>query len=258
MTAHVLQFDDDGLDQLAQVGGKACNLASLTRAGFDVPPGFTVTTAAYSDFLEENGLRATIAATLSTIDWSLPALVEERTHAIRAAIQEAPIPEIIRDRVESAYGVMGSDGYVAVRSSGTAEDLANASFAGLHDSYLDVRGSEAVIAALKRCWASLWTARATSYRHDKDFDRTDTEIQRERNRAPTVTWCPLTRAGRRKSRRCWQPPVLCGTKEAARGWAWEVADAVSDVLLNRSIAMSGVPQRAVWSGCACRRDRHLR
>lgn len=176
MTAYLLRFDDDGADQLAKVGGKAANLASLTRAGFDVPPGYTVTTDAYCLFLDENGLHKTIANALAAIDWSAPAQVDQLTSEIRDAIMAAAVPDAIRRDVEAGYDALGTDVFVAVRSSGTAEDQADASFAGLHDSFLDIRGADQVVDAVKRCWASLWTARATSFRHDRGFDRAEPRI----------------------------------------------------------------------------------
>jgi rifampicin phosphotransferase len=152
---------------LEQVGGKAINLMRLTSAGFDVPPGYVVATDVYRSFIEAAGLGARIEELLSTACDGVVDLLEQRTAEIRALIDGAPIVPELADAIIGAYARLGSDRPVAVRSSGTAEDLAEASFAGMHDTYLDVRGAEALLDAVKRCWASMWTARATSYRSGK-------------------------------------------------------------------------------------------
>jgi pyruvate,water dikinase len=174
---HVLRFDDEAAKQHGRVGGKGANLAKLTQAGFDVPPGLTVTTDAYTEFVAANHLDEIIASGLSTISWSDSDELERALEDVRSLIVSAPVPDGVVMAVESAYAELGGDEpYVAVRSSGTAEDLAESSFAGLHDSFLDIKGREAVLDAVKRCWASLWTARATAYRHDNGFDQSTVAI----------------------------------------------------------------------------------
>jgi rifampicin phosphotransferase len=158
------------------VGGKGANLGQLAQAGFTVPPAFIVTTEAYSLFLREGGITEAIAERLSQIDYDDVASLEARTAEIRGAIDQAEVPEQVQQEIEDAYGRRGTDRYVAVRSSGTAEDLAGASFAGLHDTYLDVRGAEALLDAVKRCWGSLWSARATMYRQRNGFEHLDARI----------------------------------------------------------------------------------
>ncbi|MGV9310605.1 PEP/pyruvate-binding domain-containing protein [Streptomyces sp. NPDC003691] len=130
----------------ALVGGKAANLGELLRAGFPVPPGFAVTTDAYR----------TVTATRE-----LPGLTPG---AARRALLEAPVPPEVYDAVVTAYRALGDGVPVAVRSSATAEDLPSASFAGQQDTFLQVIGADAVVDAVRRCWASLWTDRATAYR----------------------------------------------------------------------------------------------
>ena len=125
-------------DDLALVGGKAANLGELIGAGFDVPPGFVVTTDAYR--LAVGSLRPT-----------------------RAAIAAAPLPDPADAAIREAYRRLG-EGPVAVRSSATAEDLPGATFAGQQDTFLNVIGPDAVVAAVRGCWASLWTDRAIAYR----------------------------------------------------------------------------------------------
>ena len=95
---------------------------------------------------------------------------------IRSAIEDAPMPDEIADEIRKAYTAIGPEVYVAVRSSGTAEDTEGASFAGMHDTYLDVRGEAAVVDAVQRCWASMWTARAIAYRHTQGFDHATATI----------------------------------------------------------------------------------
>jgi rifampicin phosphotransferase len=158
------------------VGGKAANLALLSRAGFEVPPGFTVTTHAYAAFIENLGLDLIIRRLLESIDCADAKNLEDVSAKIRELITRTPIPLELAGKIQAEYARLGSNAYVAVRSSGSAEDLAEASFAGLHDTYLDIQGADAVIAAVQRCWASLWTARATSYRHNKGFDRLKVQI----------------------------------------------------------------------------------
>ncbi|MBS1673874.1 MAG: phosphoenolpyruvate synthase [Actinobacteria bacterium] len=133
---------------LGAVGGKAANLGELIRAGFDVPAGFCITTAAYRD-----AVRGTAVEDGTTAD----------APAARAAILSAPFPAPVADAVRVAYAELGS-GPVAVRSSATAEDLPGASFAGQQDTFLDVTGIDDVLDAVQRCWASLWTDRAVAYR----------------------------------------------------------------------------------------------
>jgi rifampicin phosphotransferase len=151
-------------------GGKGANLAKMIAAGFAVPAGFAVTTRAYRTFLSETGLEKEIDRILERLDTSDRDALEATTAEIRGMIIEAEAPKGLTSEISAAYEGLGDAARVAVRSSGTAEDLEGASFAGLHETYLDIHGGEAVLAAVQRCWASLWTARATAYRADKGFD----------------------------------------------------------------------------------------
>ncbi|HEX4110208.1 MAG TPA: PEP/pyruvate-binding domain-containing protein [Solirubrobacteraceae bacterium] len=169
-SSHVLRFDDEASGTHDLVGGKGANLGRLTHAGFPVPPGFTVTTAGHAAFLAGDGLAAEIDALAAGLDHEHADELERGTAAIRELIVGRELPEAIAGPVREAYATLGDGTYVAVRSSGTAEDLAEASFAGMHDTYLDIVGADGVLDAIKRCWASLWTARAASYRHTKGFD----------------------------------------------------------------------------------------
>src|SRR5688572_9371242 len=155
--ALVVDLADLSADRVGEAGGKAANLGELILAGFDVPPGFCVTTEAY-----RRAVRGTAVESGSATDGQ----------AARAAVLAAPIPESVADAVRNAYArlVSAADGRVAVRSSATAEDLPGASFAGQQDTYLNVDGIDEVLDAMHRCWASLWTDRAVAYRVAQGID----------------------------------------------------------------------------------------
>lgn len=150
---------------LETTGGKGANLARLTRAGFRVPPGFILPTAAYQAYVRANRLEAAIERALAGLDPSAPspAALEEASAAIRAAFRAGQMPESIRAELLEAYaGLNGAP--VAVRSSATTEDLPDLSFAGQQDTYLNVTDAEQLLRAVVDCWSSLWTARALGYR----------------------------------------------------------------------------------------------
>jgi len=160
----VLALDDPGAVPEV-VGGKGASLARLARAGFRVPPGFHVTTGAYLDFLDCGGLRDRVLAAVSLVDVSDPATSEAAAARIGELFAGQPVPASTAAAIAGAYASLGDDDVpVAVRSSATVEDLAGMSAAGQHDTYLNVHGEAAVIDAVRRCWASLWSARAIGYR----------------------------------------------------------------------------------------------
>ena len=147
------------------VGGKGASLSRLARAGFRVPPGFHVSTTAYLDFLDGDGLRDRVLAALSLVDASDPATSEAAAARISELFAGQPVPTSTAAAIAGAYASLGDDDVpVAVRSSATVEDLPGMSAAGQHDTYLNVRGGPAVVDAVRRCWASLWSARAIGYR----------------------------------------------------------------------------------------------
>jgi phosphohistidine swiveling domain-containing protein len=150
-----------GRDDGHRAGGKGANLGELVRAGLPVPPGFVTTTAAYDLHLERNGLVERIPALL--------AAGETDGSTIRGALVTAGMPPEVADAVRAAYRALG-EGAVAVRSSATAEDLPEAAFAGQQDTYLNVVGEAALLEAVRRCWASLWTERAIAYRQRQQLD----------------------------------------------------------------------------------------
>jgi pyruvate,water dikinase len=173
---YTISFDAPGGDDKARVGGKGANLSRLAAAGLPVPPGFCVTTEAYGDFLREGRIAAELAGAIEELVFDDAAKLTEQTDAIREMILSPVMPAPIVEAIREGYAAMGDSPYVAVRSSGTAEDLAEASFAGLHDTYLDIRGADDVIDAVRRCWASMWTARATAYRQQNGFDQKEATI----------------------------------------------------------------------------------
>ncbi|CAM8628076.1 phosphoenolpyruvate synthase [Candidatus Planktophila versatilis] len=159
------QLDQISAGDRPLVGGKAVGLGKMISAGVPVPPGFTLTTSAYLDFISTNGLDPIIDELLKGLDYALPENVEFVSSRIHKLIIDSKMPDTVRTEVEKAYQTIGIGVHVAVRSSGIAEDMGDASFAGLYDSFLDIRGTEEVILAIQKCWASLWTARCLSYRN---------------------------------------------------------------------------------------------
>ena len=165
----VLAFDQIHAGMLAIVGGKAGNLGEMSRAGLPVPPGFCVTTYAYRLATNDDGLRRILEDIAATSPTDTTALSAHAARA-RAAILAMKMPPPIAAAVSDAYRALGPAQAVAVRSSATAEDLPFASFAGQQDTYLNIVGSDAVLGAVHRCWASLWTDRAVSYRATNAID----------------------------------------------------------------------------------------
>ncbi|MGW0806370.1 PEP/pyruvate-binding domain-containing protein [Nonomuraea sp. NPDC002799] len=151
----VQDFTEIGAGMLAEVGGKAANLGELTRAGLPVPPGWVLTTEAYRQ----------VAAGLAVTG-------DDLAERARRHLLAAEVPDAVHEAIVKAYAALGDDVPVAVRSSATAEDLPFASFAGQQDTFLNVVGAEAVLDAVRRCWASLWTDRAVAYRESNGIDHT--------------------------------------------------------------------------------------
>jgi pyruvate,water dikinase len=171
----IVWFADVGKDDVGVAGGKGANLGEMTRARIPVPPGFIVTADAYRRFLEASGLRPTIQKLVSPLDYNDSAQLQRVSRQIKDRIVTVPVPEeIVRD-IKAAYRQLGG-GAVAVRSSATAEDLKEASFAGQQATFLNVTGEDAVVEAVRGCWASLFEARAIFYRNDKGFDHLSVAI----------------------------------------------------------------------------------
>jgi rifampicin phosphotransferase len=156
---------NDASATLEQVGGKGASLARLASAGLPVPPGFYVTTEAYRRFVAEHCLQEKILAAVSAISVDQPSQLEEASKHIKELFTQCAVPDEITVAIRQAYAELGGDDLpVAVRSSATAEDLPEMSFAGQQETYLNMHGEAMVLEAVKRCWASLWTARAIGYR----------------------------------------------------------------------------------------------
>jgi pyruvate,water dikinase len=170
-------FSDLTLADVPSVGGKNASLGEmyreLSRAGVRVPNGFAITADAYRHFIGASGLATTVNALTSGLVPGDLALLAERGLAIRQAMVNAPLPQDLQDAIAAAYATLGQGTPVdvAVRSSATAEDLPEASFAGQQETFLNVRGVTALLDATRRAFASLFTDRAISYRADKGFDQ---------------------------------------------------------------------------------------
>ncbi len=171
----VMALDDPGAAP-GVVGGKGASLARLARAGFRVPPGFQVTTSAYLDFIGRGGLREPVLATMSAVDVSDAATFDAASARIGELFVGQPVPAPTAAAIAGAYACLGDDVLVAVRSSATVEDLPGMSAAGQHDTYLNVRGDAAVLDAVRRCWASLWSARAIGYRAGRGVEPGEVSI----------------------------------------------------------------------------------
>ncbi len=177
-SSYVRWFKDLRNSDVALVGGKNASLgemyAQLSPKGVRIPNGFALTAQAYRDALSDAGAWPKLHALLDTLDKSDVAALERAAAAAREIVYDATGTETLRQAITDAYHALEHEGGphvpVAVRSSATAEDLPTASFAGQHDTYLNIRGEAAVFEACRRCFASLFTDRAISYREDSGFD----------------------------------------------------------------------------------------
>ncbi|WP_298911366.1 phosphoenolpyruvate synthase [uncultured Nostoc sp.] len=174
----ILWFDEVGIADIPVVGGKNASLGEmiqqLTPKGINVPTGFATTAYAYRHFIQSAGLEAKLRQLFADLDVEDVKNLRERGKKARSLLIHTPFPVELRDAIAKAYQSL-SERYnaetdVAVRSSATAEDLPDASFAGQQETYLNVVGAEGVLAACHKCFASLFTDRAISYRHTKGFD----------------------------------------------------------------------------------------
>jgi pyruvate,water dikinase len=176
LTAFVLPLDAAEAT-LELVGGKGASLARLVAAGLPVPPGFHITTAAYKSFIAANNVQEAILSIVAGVDPNVPSTLEDAASRINALFVAGSMPDEIVEAISQAYAQMDTSGTsVAVRSSATAEDLPEMSFAGQQETYLNISGQQEVLAAVKRCWASLWTARAIGYRARHNIDPADVSL----------------------------------------------------------------------------------
>lgn len=165
----VVWFEDVGKEDIPKVGGKGANLGEMTKARIPVPPGFIVTSYSYFEFLKESNLTDKIRDLLSGLDPEDSEKLQKVASEIKEMLNSAPMPEEIAHEIAQAYGTLGS-GPVAVRSSATAEDLPEASFAGQQRTFLNITGEKEVVKAVQGCWASLFEPRAIFYRIHQGFD----------------------------------------------------------------------------------------
>jgi pyruvate,water dikinase len=180
-------------EDVAYAGGKGANLGELVSAGLPVPDGFVIGAPAYAAFCEDTGLRAALQEILSGVDIEDSRALEAASAAARQAALDAAMAPALREAIVLAYrGLAGADSdvAVAVRSSATAEDTASASFAGMNETFLNMRGPDAVIDAVKRCWASLFGARTIYYRGQRGFSQAGMDIA-----VVVQIQIPSTRAG---------------------------------------------------------------
>ena len=168
MGKYTFAFDSSETPEHDRLGGKCTSLAIMTGAGMPVPPGFAVTTDAFDAVMNQTTLRDHIVKHLAGLDPNNVVDVDTRAAHIRELIMTQEVPADVRDASIAAYNKLmalcGGEVPVAVRSSATAEDLPDASFAGQQDTYLWIIGQEAVMQKIRECWASLYTARAITYR----------------------------------------------------------------------------------------------
>lgn len=163
---YILEFAQIDKEDIPLVGGKGANLGEMTQAGFPVPPGFAVTTAAYDAFLAENNLVDQIQELVFGLDTSDAKLLQQTAKKIQHKILRAEIPDDVAKEAKEFYTKLSgkSPVNVAVRSSATAEDLPGMSFAGQQATFLNIKGNTNLLVAIRECWASLFTARAIFYR----------------------------------------------------------------------------------------------
>lgn len=166
----VLDFQEIKKEDVMTAGGKGANLGEMTAAGITVPSGFVVTADAYKAFIKENHLEEMFHKELTEAGNDEAKLLDA-AKKFRHAISEGKLPEEVEKAVREKYAQLGEQARVAVRSSATAEDLPDASFAGQQETYLNVRGAEAVLTQIRNCYASLWGNRAVCYRSNQGYDQ---------------------------------------------------------------------------------------
>ena len=178
---YVVKFEDLSKSDIGIAGGKGANLGELTQAGIPVPPGFVVTAQAYEYFMDEAGINGKVMSILEETDINDTKALQAAAEEIKKIIVESPIPEDLVMYIREYYNelcqrVGEDDTDVAIRSSATAEDLPEASFAGQQDTFLHVSGDDEVIEYIRKCWASLFEARAIFYREENNFEHSKVYI----------------------------------------------------------------------------------
>jgi pyruvate,water dikinase len=192
-TTAIRPFEELSRADVAFAGGKGANLGEMTRAGLPVPPGFVVGAPAYAAFCDESGVRARLVAELDGLDVDDTASLAAASARARAFVADAPMPAWLHGAIVAAYRELDGDDdgvAVAVRSSATAEDTESASFAGMNETFLNVRGADDVVDAVRRCWASLFGGRTVFYRAKRGFSQANMDIA-----VVVQRLVPSTRAG---------------------------------------------------------------
>ncbi|MBM3228900.1 phosphoenolpyruvate synthase [Candidatus Parvarchaeota archaeon] len=167
---YVKWFYELDRSSLAAAGGKGANLGEMTKAGFPIPPGFVVTSNAYFDYIKANGIDKIIREETERLDTYDSSKLAHASETIKLRVLGGEILPAIKEEIREAYRQMKNEPYVAVRSSATAEDLPEASFAGQQSTFLNVREADHVVQAVKECWASLFEQRSIYYRTENKFD----------------------------------------------------------------------------------------
>jgi pyruvate,water dikinase len=166
---NILWFSEISKNDIPKVGGKGANLGEMANAGFPVPDGFCVTAEAYFNFLKVAKLKSKIEAELKNLSTEDTKKLNQVSKKIKKMIIEAKMSAKLAQEIKAAYRKIGTKKFVAVRSSATAEDLPDASFAGQHATFLNVIGEDAVVTSVQKCWATLFEPRAIFYRVEKKF-----------------------------------------------------------------------------------------
>ncbi|MGA7629039.1 MAG: PEP/pyruvate-binding domain-containing protein, partial [Methanoregula sp.] len=168
---NILWLEEIRKEDISSVGGKGASLGEMASIGLPVPPAFVVTAQAFRRFLVETGLDQKIFKVSENIDVENNAVLEKAADTIKTLVIKAKMPAALKDDIKASYKKMSqNDLIVAVRSSATAEDLPDASFAGQQETYLNIKGEAALITAVQNCWASLYGARAIYYRAKQGFE----------------------------------------------------------------------------------------
>lgn len=169
MSEVIAWFSDIGLADRPAVGGKGGSLGELTKAGLAVPPGFVVRTEAFEAFVTALDAKQALRGKIEALDPDDLATAQAVTETVRVRVEAEDLPAELRDAILAAYRELGEVEPVAVRSSATTEDAEDASFAGLQDTYLWVIGADALIDAVRRCWASMYSVESVAYRRRQNF-----------------------------------------------------------------------------------------
>jgi pyruvate,water dikinase len=178
---YVKKFEDLGKGDIDVAGGKGANLGELTQSGIPVPPGFVITAKSYQKFMDETGITDKIMDLLKSVNVNNSRELDEVADKVKSIITSTEIPQELNTSIIEAYNALSGkigveEADVAVRSSATAEDLPEASFAGQQDTYLHIKGIDFVLKYVRKCWASLFEARAIFYREENNFEHSKVYI----------------------------------------------------------------------------------